>query len=113
MPITNEQVAERAFLKQLYADTYFPDHVLDKGRAILLRLCERIEAEQPSDLTALYVLTHAATEEFNLLEAEFEAAGSEIETVAREEIAEDFGFVASAYGFKDADIEELITTRDW
>ncbi|GAB2963382.1 DUF5713 family protein [Streptomyces pseudoechinosporeus] len=113
MPITNEQVAGYTFLKQLYADTYFPDHVLDKGKAILLRLCERIEAEQPSDLTALYAFTHAATEEFNLLESEFEAAGSEIETVAREGIAEDFGFVASAYGFTDADIEELIATRDW
>ncbi len=45
------------------------------------------------------MVTGAATEEFNRLEAEFEAAGSEIETVAREEIAEDFAFVASAYGF--------------
>lgn len=67
------------------ADEYFPDHVVDRGRAILLRLCERIEAEQPSDLVARYVLTQAATEEFNLLEAEFEAAGSETETAAREE----------------------------
>jgi len=28
-------------------------------------------------------------------------------------IAEDFWFVASAYGFTDADVEELIATRDW
>ncbi|MFF1445640.1 DUF5713 family protein [Streptomyces sp. NPDC058295] len=113
MSITNEQVAGRAFLQPLYADTYFPHHVVDKGRAILLRLCERIEAERPSDLAALYVLTQAATDEFNLLQAEFEAAGSEIETVAREEIAENFWFVAAAYGFTDADVEELIVTRDW
>ncbi|MEU6006581.1 DUF5713 family protein [Streptomyces sp. NPDC047453] len=113
MPITNQQVAGHAFLRQLYADPYFPDHVVDKGKAILLRLCERVEAEQPSDLAALYALTRAATEEFNLLEAEFEAAGSEIETVAREEIAEDFWCVASAYGFADADAEKLIATRDW
>ncbi|MFB7733463.1 DUF5713 family protein [Streptomyces sp. NPDC056112] len=113
MPITNQQAAGHAFLRQLYTDPYFPDHVVDKGRAILLRLCERVEAEQPTDLAALYALTQAATEEFNLLEAEFEAAGSEIETVAREEIAEDFWFVASAYGFTDADVEKLIDTRDW
>ncbi|WP_194818831.1 DUF5713 family protein [Nocardia sp. XZ_19_385] len=113
MPITNQQVAERRFLQPLYSDPYFPDHVLDKGAAILQRLCERIETEKPSDLTALYALTWAATEEFNLLEAEFEAAGSEIETAAREEIAEDFWFVASAYGFAEADAEELIATRDW
>ncbi|MEU8677634.1 DUF5713 family protein [Streptomyces sp. NPDC048560] len=113
MPVTNQQVAEHAFLQQLYADAYYPDHVVDKGRAILLRLCERIEAERPSDLAALYVLTHAATEEFNQLDAEFVVAGSEIETVAREEIGGDFWFVASAYGFSAADGEELIGTRDW
>ncbi len=113
MPITNQQVAGHAFLQPMYEDSYFPDHVVDRGRAILLRLCERIETEQPSDLKALYALTRAATEEFNLLEAEFEAAGSEIETVAREWIGEDFWFVASAYGFTDADAEELIAGRDW
>ncbi|MFF5258785.1 DUF5713 family protein [Actinomadura viridis] len=113
MSITNQQVAGHAFLKPLYEDPYFPDHVVDRGREILLRLCERIEAERPSDLVALYALTQAATEEFNRLEAEFDAAGSEIETVAREVIAEDFWFVASAYGFGDADVEELIATRDW
>ncbi|MGX1886849.1 DUF5713 family protein [Streptomyces sp. NPDC055287] len=113
MSVVNEKVAGRAFLRGLYADTYFPDHVLNQGKAILLRLCERIEAEQPADLAALYVLTQAATEEFNALESEFEAAGSGIETVAREEIAEDFWFVASAYGFAEADVEELIATRDW
>ncbi|MGW4159400.1 DUF5713 family protein [Streptomyces sp. NPDC004788] len=113
MPITNEQVAARAFLRGLYQDGYYPDHVVDKGREILLRLCARIEAERPADLGALYGLTQAATEEFNELEAEFEAADSEIETVAREEIAGDFWFVAQAYGFTDADTEELIATREW
>lgn len=113
MPITNEQVASHTFLRPLYEDAYYPDHVLDRGRAILLRLCERIEAEQPPDLTALYALTRAATEEFNALEAEFEAAGSELETVGREEIGEDFWFVATAYGFEEADAEELIANRWW
>ncbi|MFI1177018.1 DUF5713 family protein [Streptomyces melanogenes] len=113
MAITNQQVAGHAFLRLMYEDAYFPDHVVDQGRAILRRLCERIEAEQPSELDALYVLTQAATEEFNLLEPEFDAAGSGIETVAREWIAEDFRFVASAYGFTDADVEVLIAGRNW
>lgn len=113
MPITDQQVAKHEFLRHLYADPYCPDPVVDRGKAILLGLCERIEAERPSDLAALYVLTQAATEEFNLLEAEFDAAGSEIETVAREIIADDFRFVASSYGFADADVETLIATRDW
>ncbi|MFD5793869.1 DUF5713 family protein [Streptomyces diastatochromogenes] len=113
MPISNTRVAEHPFLEGLYRDGYFPDHVVDKGKAILLALCERIETERPADLAALYRLTHAATEEFNALEAEFEAADSEIETVAREEIGGDFWFVAQAYGFEDADTEDLIATREW
>ncbi|MGW0594838.1 DUF5713 family protein [Streptosporangium sp. NPDC002607] len=113
MPPKNQQVANHEFLKDIYEDEYYPDHVVDKGKAILLGLCERIEAERPSDLTALYVLTEAATEEFNELETDFEAAGSEIETVAREVIAEDFWFVVSAYGFAEADAEQLIATREW
>ncbi|MEV6941849.1 DUF5713 family protein [Streptomyces sp. NPDC051172] len=113
MRITNQQVIEHAFLEVLYEDDYFPDQVLDRGKAILLSLCERIEAERPADLAALYHLTQAATEEFNVLEAAFDAAGSEIETVAREEIGGDFWFIAQAYGFQDADAEQLIAPREW
>ncbi|MET9589600.1 DUF5713 family protein [Streptomyces sp. NPDC006516] len=113
MAITNRQMAEHAFLGGMYADEYFPDHVVDKGKAVLVRLCEQIEAERPDGLPALYALTHAATAEFNDLEAEFEAAGSGIETTAREEIGEDFWRIATAYGFEGADVEELIATREW
>ena len=113
MPVSNEKITEHAFLRGLYRSDYYPDHVVDLGTAILLRLCERIETERPTDLAELYALTEVATEEFNALQDDFEAAGSEIETVAREEIAEDFWFVANAYGFADADVEELIAVRDW
>ncbi|MFC9977461.1 DUF5713 family protein [Spirillospora sp. NPDC127200] len=113
MPLTNQQTSGYAFLKGMYEDGHYPDHVVDKARAVLLRLCARIEAERPADLAALYALTHAATEEFNDLEEDFHAADSEIETVARELIGADFRFIADAYGFADADGEELIATRDW
>ncbi|MGW7052246.1 DUF5713 family protein [Streptomyces sp. NPDC054887] len=113
MSISNQKVSAHSFLRAMYADSYFPDRVVDQGKAILLRLCERIETDPPADLAALYVLTQAATEEFNALETEFEAAGCAIETTAREEIAENFWFVAHAYGFGDADVEKLIATREW
>ncbi|MFG2378388.1 DUF5713 family protein [Streptomyces sp. NPDC048504] len=87
MPVSNQQITEHAFLRSLYRDDYYPDHVVDLGKAILLRLCERVETEHPADLPALYALTEAATE--------------------------DFWFVANAYGFADADVEELIAVRDW
>ncbi|MFF9063829.1 DUF5713 family protein [Streptomyces sp. NPDC014891] len=113
MPIMNNQVAGHAFLRPMYDDAYFPDRVVALGEAILLGLCARVEAERPSDLPSLYALTRAATEEFNVLEEEFVAAGSEIETVARESICEEFSFVASAYGFPGADAEQLTAGRDW
>ncbi|MRH86664.1 hypothetical protein GFY24_04125 [Nocardia sp. SYP-A9097] len=113
MSIGSAKVTAHRFLADLYRDDYFPDHALDLGTEILLRLSERIETEQPADLAALYALTHSATEEFNELEQVFHHAGSEIETVARESIAADFLFIAEAYGFADADHEELIATRDW
>ena len=96
----------------MYADDYFPNQVVDKGRDILFNLCLKIEADQPKNLAHLYELTHAATDDFNDLQDDFDSQGSEIETGARECIAADFEFIANAYGF-DADVEELIATRDW
>ena len=113
MTVNNEQVREHDFLKVMYRDGYYPDDLVDRGKEILLRLCERVESDRPADLDALYVLTQAATEEFNALQDAFWEADSDIETVAREEIAENFWFVARAYGFETADVEELIATRDW
>ncbi|MDQ0905993.1 hypothetical protein QFZ22_001978 [Streptomyces canus] len=109
MNISNQQVTAHSFLEALHRDGYYPERAVDRGKEILRRLCERIEADRPADPAALYVLTQAATEEFNdLRDDDFD-----IETVAREEIAGNFRFVADAYGFADADVEELIATRDW
>lgn len=96
----------------MYDDYYFPNHLVDKGKSILVNLCFEIETKQPKTLQDLYTLTHLATEKFNDLQEEFYENDSEIETAARESIAEDFEFIANSYGF-DADIEELIATRDW
>jgi hypothetical protein len=103
---------EHAFVRGMYADGYFPDECVDKVKDVLVRLCETIERTKPADLESLYHLTHAATEEINDLEEDFEEHGSEIETGAREIMAEDFALIAKAYGF-DADVEELIATREW
>jgi hypothetical protein len=111
--VKNENVRGYKFLSGMYVDNYFPNQIVDEGVTILERLCQSIEREQPESLEGLYVLTHSATEEFNDLAEKFEEAESEIETVAREVIAEDFEVIAKAYGFADADIEELIAPRDW
>lgn len=111
--LTNEQTKKYPFLKDMYEDAYYPNNLVDKGKDILIDLCFQIEQKQPKNLEELYVLTHSATDKFNDLQEEFDENDSEIETVARECIGADFEFIATAYGFQDADIEELIATRDW
>jgi Family of unknown function (DUF5713) len=112
MSIKNESILGRQFLREMQQDSYFPEALVAKGKSILVALCEAIEAQAPKSLEQLYVLTHAATEEFNVLGEEFEENGSELETAARESIGGDFDFIAKSYGF-EADIEELIASREW
>lgn len=111
--LTNEQMRNYPFLSEMYEDEYFPKFLVDKCQTILINLCKQIEAKQPKNLNELYILTHAATEKINDLEDEFDEHDSEIETIAREAIAVDFEAIANAYGYTDADIEELIATRNW
>lgn len=101
------------FLKDMYADSYFPGDLVKKIEGVLRELCIELERRMPSSLEELYVMTHAATNKINELQAEFNERGSDIETGAREAIAEDFSAIARAYGFTEADTEELIATRDW
>jgi hypothetical protein len=110
--LSNERVRTYAFLVRMAGDDYFPDHLVEKSRGILVELCHTIERVKPTDLEGLYTHTHQATEAFNALQAEFEAADSELETVARENIGADIAFIAEAYGY-DADVEELIAPREW
>ena len=112
MPITNPKLQNYAFLKEMYDDGYFPDFLVDKGKAILTHLCEQMESEKPTDAEGVYRLTHAATEAFNELQEEFYENDSEIETAARDCIGMDFDFIVKAYGF-DLDVEEVIAPRDW
>ena len=113
MAITNQTMTSYDFLREMSLDSYFPANLVKKGQSILLNLCLQIEQDKPENLDQLYALTHAATDKFNDLSEEFEEQDSEIETAARECIGQDFEKIAQAYGFQDADTEELIATRDW
>lgn len=84
-----------------------------QGRRDPHRPARADRGERPPGLHALYALTDAATKAFNALETGSEAAGNEIETTAREEIAEEFRLIATAHGYLDADPERLVSARDW
>ena len=113
MPITNDDINSRQFLTEMYRDSYFPNFMVDKVKAILTGLCEKIEEKKPQNPEELLLLTHTATEMINDLQEEFEENGSEIETAAREAIADDFDFIVKTYGFDQVDIEDVIEPRDW
>ena len=107
------KIKKEDLLQGMYSDGYFPDHLVDKLRDIILGSCSKIEDRKPKSLGELYLITCDATELINDLQEEFEESESEIETVARDEIALAFEVVAKTYGFDNADLEELVATRDW
>jgi len=113
MTIANKKVKQKELLAGMYQDDYFPDFLVDKVKAILLELCEQIEEQEPEDEEALFELTHEATERINDLEEEFCENDSELETAARDTIAESFEHIVRAYGFTEVDIEEVIAPREW
>lgn len=111
--LNNETIKNHAFLDCMYQDSYFPTFLVHKCKNVLLSLCSEIELSQPKSIDELYVLTHYFTNEINSLQEEFESNESEIETGARDCLGLDFEFIAKSYGFENADVEELIATRDW
>lgn len=113
MAIRNSDIKPDNFLREMYNDDFFPDFLVDKIKAILIDLCESIETNKPKNATALLDLTHAATEKINALADAFDENNSELETVAREVMAENIEFIVRAYGFNDIDIEDMIAPRDW
>jgi hypothetical protein len=113
MKITNQKINNYQFLTGMYEDDYFPNFLVEKIKNILLDLCASIEEEKPQSDEELFRLTHASTERINELEDEFEENDSELETGAREVMAENFEFIVHSYGFDDVDIEDVIATREW
>jgi hypothetical protein len=111
--LQNAAMQKYPFLDSMYDDEFAPNELVDKGKQILIYFCASIEQNQPKDLDFLYEISNAYVEKFNALEGEFRAAGSEIDTMARETICTDFENIAKAYGFEDVDIEELTEEREF
>lgn len=61
MTIQNQQILAHSFLCDMQEDEYFPAAQVEKGKAILLRLCEAIEAQKPESLEKLYALAITTT----------------------------------------------------
>ena len=94
-------------------DDYYPPHLVQKVVDELRTFDELLDAGE-RDPQKIQARADEVTKNINTLADEFDEADSEIETVARESIAETFYLILKEYGLEeDFDIEELIAERDW
>ena len=98
------------FLKEMYADKYFPEFLVNKLRDMIKELVTFIEAGHTKD--EIQDELDAMVSKINDLQEEFYTNDSEIETVARESIA---ATVEEILIYFDVfiDIEEALRDRDW
>lgn len=92
-------------------DGYFPDLLVDKVKGLVenvIRFLETVDRNTKEIQNKFDEMTLAINE----LQGEFEENGDELETVARESIAETVGYILEWFNL-DIDIEDAIGERDW
>ena len=102
---------EKLYLADMYADSYFPDFLVDKIKSLIVDVVNFLELGEHS-LDAIQAKFDAMTEAINVLQGEFWENDSEIETGARESIGATVRYVLEHFNI-DIDIEEAIRNRDW
>ncbi len=98
-------------LAEMYQDDYYPDFLVDKISALLLKVIALLENDE-TDLKVIQSALDEAVEGINDLQAEFDENDSEIETVARDTIGETVAYILEWFDI-NIDIEDAIGARDW
>ncbi len=98
-------------LAEMAADEYFPSHLVEKIRELLRDVIRLLESGEIS-VEAIQQALDKMTVAINDMQEEFEENDSEIETAARESIAETVGYILNWFGI-DIDIETALAQRDW
>lgn len=99
------------FLPEMYADTYFPNSEVDKVKAAIQKVVTFLEKGGGSTKKIQKKLDEM-TSTVNELQDNFADHDSEIETGARESIAETVERVLAHFNVP-IDIEEALGERDW
>lgn len=102
---------DNKFLVDMYQDDYYPNFLVDKIKALLKEAEDKIKLEK-DDLDAVQLAFDDAVDQINELHDEFDAHGSEIETVARDSIAVTVDDLLTHYNLS-MDLEEVLRNRDW
>ena len=98
-------------LAAMYRDGYFPDFLVDKIKELVQNMISFLETEE-KDLEIVQNKFDEMTLSINDLQAEFEENESELETVARESIAETIEYILQWFDI-GIDVEDAIGERDW
>ena len=103
--------AGHTYLPEMYRDGYYPEPCVDKIKARLVGLVEFLEARDRT-VKETQGKCNEVVEAINDLQDDFEEAGSEIETVARDSIGTTVANILAVYKIP-LDIETAIGNRDW
>lgn len=99
------------YLDDMYKDTYYPVFLVDKLKELMLELVAYLEPEDKS-VEQIQSKLDEIIGKTNDLQEDFEENGSEIETVARESIAQTVEDILAYYEIP-IETEEAIRERDW
>lgn len=109
--MTKKLPADFEYLKDMYQDGYYPDFLVDKVKKVIKSTVSFIE-EGTHTKDEIQAAFDKMTISINELSEEFEENGSEIETGARESIAETVDKILKYFSI-DIDVEEAIREREW
>ncbi|RXK62019.1 hypothetical protein ESA94_03105 [Lacibacter luteus] len=109
--MTKKLPGDFEYLKDMYADEYFPNFLVDKVKELIKSVVLFIEEGDHSN-EEIQASLDKMTLGINQLEEEFDEHDSEIETVARESIGETVDNILKYFNI-DIDIEEAIREREW
>ena len=103
--------ADYELLDSMYRDGYFPDFLVDKVKELVENVITFLETGE-RDSEEIQSKFDEMTLAINDLQEEFEENQSELETVAREIIAETVEYILEWFNI-DMDVEDAIGERDW
>ena len=103
--------ADYELLDSMYRDGYFPDFLVDKVKELVENVITFLETEE-RDSEEIQSKFDEMTLAINDLQEEFEENESELETAARESIAETVEYILEWFNI-DMDVEDAIGERDW
>ena len=98
-------------LDEMYRDEYYPDFLVDKVKDELQKVIDLLEGGE-TDIEVVQEALDEAVCGINDLQEAFGEHDSEIETVARECIAENVAYILEWFDIP-IDTEEAIRERDW